>query len=109
MVTLTMASCKILRYTVPVSYENRTNQTLVRALIKLTSTHQDHWHLYIDSALYSYRMTLACLCSYLIGKILQSVICIVLHFDKIIIMLTLVTQLLYFRYDQALLRSRFLK
>ena len=52
-------------------------------------------------------MTLVCLCN-LIGKILQSVICI-LHFGKTVIMFTLVTQLQYFRYDQALLRSHFLK
>ena len=53
-------------------------------------------------------MTLVCLCSYLIGKILQSVICI-LYFGKTVIMFTLVTQPLYFSYDQALLCPHFLK
>lgn len=37
--------------------DERTNQTLVRALIKLTSTQQEQWDLYIDSALYSYRIS----------------------------------------------------
>ena len=37
--------------------DERTNQTLVRALIRLTSNHQDKWDLYLDSALYSYRIS----------------------------------------------------
>ena len=36
--------------------DERTNQTLVQAVIKLTLTHQEHWDLYIDSASYSYQI-----------------------------------------------------
>ena len=50
----------------------------------------------------------ACVAIYLIGKILQCVFCI-LYFGKTVIMFTLVTQLHYFRYDQALLCPHFLK
>ena len=35
--------------------DERMNQTLVRSLIKLTSTCQEQWDIYIDSVLYSYR------------------------------------------------------
>ena len=37
--------------------DERMNQTLVRSLIKLTSTRQEQWDIYIDSVLYSYRIS----------------------------------------------------